>query len=273
MRMVESALNYFKRGWCVIPLHNPVSGGCSCRKQNCKNPGKHPRLPWSNFQSERPDEDRIHSWWQKWPKANIGIVTGAISGIVVLDVDGDVGRGSLKSHHLPLTPVVVTGKGCHYYFSHPGGTVPNGVKVLPGVDVRGDGGLVVAPPSLHASGRRYQWAPGLSPDETDLAPCPDWLLELLRPKKQGLARPVEDWRNLVRHGVKEGERNNTIASLAGHLLRHYVDPYVTLELLLAWNEARCFPPLPEKEIIATVNSVAKLEAKRRLKTGGGSSGR
>jgi hypothetical protein len=90
-------------------------------------------------------------------------------------------------------------------------------------------------------------------------------LELIGPAagQDGAARLVEDWRRLVTEGVAEGARNTSIASLAGHLLRRYVDPYVVLELLLAWNRVKCRPPLPDEEVAATVNSVARLEAKRR----------
>ncbi|MER3407680.1 MAG: DNA primase, partial [Nitrososphaera sp.] len=101
--------------------------------------------------------------------------TGAVSGLVVLDVDGndDVGRP------FPDTPTARTRSGHHWYFAHPGGQVPNAVRLLPGLDVRGDGGYVVAPPSEHPSGQRYTWVEGRSPWNLPPAPLPDWLRELL----------------------------------------------------------------------------------------------
>jgi hypothetical protein len=74
---------------------------------------------------------------------------------------------------------------------------------------------------------------------------------------------VEDWRRLVHNKVYKGERNNTIASLAGHLFRKYVDPYIVLDLLLAWNRCHCVPPLSDDEVAQTVDSVAGLELRRR----------
>jgi hypothetical protein len=159
----------------------------------------------------------------------------------------------------------MTGKGAHYYFQHPGFEARNFVKKLPGLDFRGDGGYVLAPPSIHPSGRRYRWADCLSLKDVPLAPCPDWLLELIGPEmtQDGAPRPVEDWRRLVTEGVTEGARNNTIAALAGHLLRRNVDPYVVLELLLVWNRQKCRPPLDDTEVSITVNSIARAEARRR----------
>lgn len=78
-----------------------------------------------------------------------------------------------------------------------------------------------------------------------------------------MSRTVDDWRRLVAEGVEEGVRNNTIAALAGHLLKRDIDPFMCLDLLLAWNRAKCCPPLPDEEVVATVNSIARLEARRR----------
>ena len=123
----------------------------------------------------------VGRWWQTWPNANIGIATGRRSGLVVLDVDfradGDASLAALVGQHEPLleTACVHTGGGgLHYYFSHPGGTVRNSASVLgAGLDIRGDGGYVVAPPSLHVSGQAYSWALACHS-----APLPKWLHEL-----------------------------------------------------------------------------------------------
>ncbi|MBC7293053.1 MAG: bifunctional DNA primase/polymerase, partial [Thermoleophilia bacterium] len=159
------------------------------------------------------------------------------------------------------------GGGVHYFYQHPGGQVANAVKFLPGLDIRADGGYVVAPPSLHASGRRYEWASGLSPNEVELAPCPSWLIEVIRSEPGHQATkpgtPAVEWRRLVREGVTEGYRNTAIARLVGHLLRRRIDPFVALDLALAWNMACCKPPLPASEVIKVADSIAGRELRRR----------
>ena len=122
------------------------------------------------------------------------------------------------------------GGGRHLYFEHPGYPVRNRTGIGQGIDLRGDGGYVVAPPSLHPSGEHYAWRSGCSPEERTLAPLPRWLLTATGIPRSG--RSLGDWRKLVQDGVPEGQRNSTIASLTGHLLWHGVDAAVVLELLL-----------------------------------------
>ena len=150
------------------------------------------------------------------------------------------------------------GGGRHIYFSHPGGMVRNKVGLAAGIDLRGDGGCVVAPPSVHASGKVYTWLEGHDPEQAKLAPMPGWLLAEITGVPQRRGHTLDYWRNLVREGVPEGERNNTIASLAGHLLWHGVDPDVVQELLLCWNRVRCHPPLSDEEVARTVDSITRL---------------
>jgi len=121
----------------------------------------------------------------------------------------------------------------------------------------------VLPPSLHPSGHRYAWAPGRDPwTFGPAAPAPEWLLRLSA-RPAGERTPPEEWRRITAVGVTEGGRNVALARLAGHLLRRRVDPYVTLQLVLAFNEARCRPPLPEAEAVRVVDSIARAEARRR----------
>lgn len=154
--LIVPALVYADMGWPVHPLYGITADGqCACRKPDCKSVGKHPRLQdWPN--KATCDKDAIIKWFIDWPESNLGIVTGAISRIVVLDVDGQDGEDSIKSLNLPCTVQVKTRRGRHLYFIHPGGTVKNFVGRRPGLDLRGDGGYVVAPPSKHAEGE-YEW--------------------------------------------------------------------------------------------------------------------
>lgn len=248
--MLEAALAYAKAGWSVVPMVPR---------------GKQPMIPWAEFQERRADPDEIRSWFQRWPDANIAVVTGAVSGIVVLDIDprhgGEASLALLEDEIGPIPSTVEAltgGGGRHLYFGYPGRTVRNRTGLRPGLDLRGDGGIVVVPPSLHPSGRHYAWADGHSPQAAEPAPLPATLSAELTARGSRQGHPVSYWRDLVAEGVDEGQRNSTIASLAGHLLWHEVDPDVVSELLLCWNQVRCRPPLPAEEVLRTVRSIIKL---------------
>ena len=127
---------------------------------------------WTDYQRRQPNDTEIAEWIRRWPGCNVGIVTGAISGIIVLDVDGTQGETELaRLGDVPPTPTVRTGNGRHLYFRHPGGTVSNFAGKRPGLDLRGDGGCVVAPPSVHRNGATYRWE--ISLDDTPLAMTKD----------------------------------------------------------------------------------------------------
>ena len=244
---LDAALRYLEQGWPVLPVA-PAH--------------KRPLVPWQRLQHHRPSPREVRGWFWRWPRAGVGVVTGRVSGLVVLDVDPAHGGGAslarLEAAHGPLPATVACrtgGGGRHLYFAHPGGVVRNRAGLAQGLDLRGDGGYVVAPPSLHPSGGRYRWEPGRSPWELEPAPLPGWLRERAA---GGRGHPLAYWRALVHEGVEEGARNSTLASLAGHLLWHGVDPYVALELLLAWNRVRCRPPLDDREVARVVASIARL---------------
>ena len=245
-----AALAYLAHGWSVIPVEPR---------------GKRPVIAWLEYQQRRADEDEARQWFETRKNANVAIVTGKISGLVVLDIDiahhGDESLRALEREHgaIPQTVEAVTGSGGrHFYFSHPGGLVRNRAGLMRGIDLRGDGGCVVAPPSVHQSGKRYVWKRGHAPGEVALTPIPAWLLELIRGAKAQSAHSPAHWLSLVSEGVNEGERNSTIASLAGHLLHRDVDARVVLELMLIWNRARCRPPLSDHEVARVVESIARL---------------
>src|SRR5262249_2572393 len=135
-------------------------------------------------------------------------------------------------------------------------------KIAPGIDTRGDGGYVLAPPSVHPSGRVYAW----SVDSGNaFAIAPQWLLDRINGRDNGKieATPATAWAALVSDGVDEGQRNDACTRLCGYLLRRNVNPQVALGLLQLWNAQRLRPPLDEAELETIVNSVAGLELRRR----------
>ena len=220
------------------------------------------------------DAEQITAWWGKCPTANVGVATGSKSGVWVLDVDGEEGESSLRSleaKHAPLPPTieVITGNGGrHLYFRLPNfdgaPTIKNSVKQLgAGLDTRATGGYVVAPPSIHPSGRQYVWSVDTAPK---LADPPVWLVALVAMpanKANGAERPADHWSRIVHDGAAEGERNETAASLTGKLLRQGLDAHTTLDLVLGWNLLRNRPPLPDNEILKVVCSITERELARK----------
>lgn len=276
---------YLGWGFSILPLHRPMRSPtglrCSCSKPNCSSPGKHPfaKLVPHGLRDASSNPDTARRWFGD-QQANIGIATGAVSGIFVIDIDprhdGDESLATLEAKFGPLPTTwrfLTGGDGEHIMFRHPRFIVPNSANKLGlGTDVRGDGGYIVAPPSLHMSGRPYAISVDHHPDETPLAEAPSWLLERLtrRPTPRrtlGNQSPVQteqpDWRGVVAGSVPEGQRNQTIASVTGHLLRNRVDPFIALALIKAWNRTQCMPPLTDDEVERTVRSIASREFQRR----------
>lgn len=164
---VDWALQYAALGWRVLALHNiEPDWRCSCHKADCASPGKHPRNA-RGVLGASANPETIQVWFNAWPQANVGIATGPASGLWVLDLDVKPGKNGIESMKaweaqnkpIPTTAAVRTGSGgLHLYFKYPQTKViGNRTNILPGVDCRGEGGYVVAPPSNHASGGVYEW--------------------------------------------------------------------------------------------------------------------
>jgi len=182
--MLEAALAYAAFGWRVFPLHHPVGSGCSCGKAGCGNVGKHPRYHDHDLahghNSASADPEQIARWWRRWPQANIGL---AIDDMVIVDVDprngGHLTFDDLEAEHgkFPSTIESLTGGGGrHLFYQDPGDSLHCATDALgPGVDIKTCGGYVVLPPSLHASGQRYEWEASSHPSDTPLAALPEWV--------------------------------------------------------------------------------------------------
>ena len=282
---LTAALAYAALGLAVVPLHTVHGGRCSCGRANRADgtpdcsAGKHPRTARGLLEASR-DPAQIASWWMRWPDANVGVRTG--NGLLVLDVDprhgGDAAFADLLARNpegLPLAPICASGSriGYHVYLGVPPslGLGNSAGRLGAGIDTRGEGGYVLAPPSGHVSGGAYTWFPGFGVGEVAIAPAPVWLIVLLGGPKAGVAAKANggatalpnDWVALL-GAIPEGRRDETLARLAGALFRR-LRPALAYELLRAVNEARCRPPLSTDEVDKVANSIA---SKELAKTGG-----
>ncbi len=262
-RLGRAALIYAaEHGWRVFPLHSIVDGRCSCGAETCTGtkPGKHPRTTRGCLDATT-DLSQIRIWWSQWPDANVGIATGA--GLIVIDIDprhgGDDGFDDLKTRlgPLPETVEALTGSGGrHVYLSVPEGvTVRNSASQLaPGVDVRGEGGYVVAAPSTHVSGRGYGWELSSRPGEVDVAPAPQaWLDALTRkPKLRVLAGGAGG-------DIVEGSRNETLFKRGCSMRAAGFDEPAITAALLSENDSRCNPPLDPAEVKSIAASAARYQ--------------
>jgi hypothetical protein len=244
----------------------------------CGKPAKHPYgiLVPNGLLDASTESWQIKLWWQRAPHANLGM---ECTGLVVVDVDpddgGDDSLAALEREHgkLPLTWRSLTGGGGEHIFF----TCPDGVEVLnviakqtddpplgPGIDIRTKGGYVIAPPSLHISGRHYAWSVDHHPKDVPLAPSPDWLIERLaaRSTDSGKGHDPEQWADSKAGKISE-YRDYAVASVAGKLLRAVsLHPAFVATLVHDWNACHCDPPLPEDEVQTIFNRIANSEAKR-----------
>jgi hypothetical protein len=167
---LDAALSYAARGWRVLPVHCPPDDAKKARIRD-----------WGT--AATTDADTIRGWWKQWPDANIGVLTGAVSGVFVLDVDprsgGNETLANLEAEHGALPDTVESqtgGGGRHIFFRVPSGMGIGTTKLGPGLDLRGDRVYVVVPPSVHGSGVVYEWESSSHPDTTEIADAPKWLL-------------------------------------------------------------------------------------------------
>ncbi|MBP1887718.1 bifunctional DNA primase/polymerase [Sinorhizobium mexicanum] len=212
------------------------------------------KKPFNGYSSRKyiKKKKELKKFFRKYPDANYGIVTGSASGIIVLDVDGKEGRDSLKAlkkanEGFSSTVIVETGRGRHYYFKGDDWFRNSAGKLGAGLDVRGDGGYVVGPGSVHESGVRYKYRAGSSPDEVSVANS-SWLRErvasLVQLKADSVSTPTL---------VKEGGRNNALIAYLGGLVRKGIVGDELLALARIFNGS--FPsPLDDDEVVKTVKS-------------------
>lgn len=281
----ELAIDYIRRGWPVLPVHwcrfTGAGMQCSCWKDGCNRAGKHPMTP--NGLNDATFDEVLASKWFDVPyhAPNVGIRTGLAgegSGFIALDIDpkhdGHDTLAELVAEHgpLPPTPTTRTGSGgAHHLFEHPGkGTViKNHTSLFKGIDVRGDNGYIVVPPSRHKSGGEYIWEPGLTPCDVPLAPIPYWLLAAMEERGSGSRKGPSASRSYAPRTspadgsagkVAEGGRNAHLMSIGGTLRRRDCGEEVVLAALVAENKTACEPPLDDAEVQLIVRSVCRYSA-------------
>jgi len=257
--MKDAALYYISQGFPVIPLCWPtLDGKCGCgRGHQGRLVGKVP-LTKHGLKDATQTQLRVKHYWGKWPKANIGIVIPP--GYFVIDIDIEHGGfdslGKLRAKHtiLPTTWTIRTGSGgLHLWYKYKTAGVRNTTALAgyQGIDVRGQGGYVVAPPSLHRSGHRYE-----ASDDATIVDAPVWLIELAA-KKASASQPLTDGQLLP-----EGERDATLASLAGTMRRRGFTQ-AAIEAALREENKRCVDdqgrpkPLPDSDIVKIAKSVSR----------------
>lgn len=268
---LDAALAYAARGWAVFPCHSlvrVVADGadhyrCDCGKR-CSSPGKHPHTR-EGLKEATTDAATIRRWWARWPGANVAIATGAASGgLVVIDLDA---KHDGVEHWREIAerngghaecPVALTGGGGQHLLFHSAEPVQNSVSVIAqGVDVRADGGYVIAAPSLHYSGRAYTWELSSDPEDVAVPELPAWVLALAvrkrTPSKRGAGAPAT---------FPEGGRNDGIYKLACSMRAKGLEEEEVLAAMLAANTSRCVPPLDDVEVAKIVASACTHEPGR-----------
>lgn len=262
-------------GWRVIPCHSPVGEGCSCGSSQCKKPGKHPRLAsWQTKATTNAEE--ITRWWWVWPTANVGVVLGPSSGLIDIeydDAEGEATAEELLSH--VATPTFRSHRSTHHLFYFDDSlTPPKAVVRWRGLEMRFGtdkaGAQSIFPPSLHASGRRYEWLK--HPRQVGLADAPSWLADAIA-EAGALAPPPTsnghcdglsfvmrgESETLANHpGESQGNRHRKLLELVGRFIGTHGATAELPILALDWA-GRCSPPMDAGEVLGVVSRLAERE--------------
>ena len=264
--LLKSALKYAEMGFCVIPV---LSGQ------------KVPAIKWTEYQTRKSTAEEIKAWWSRWPTANIGIVTGDISNLNVVDLDRykEGYDNTIELEYFPetfSTPTVTTPRGgSHLWMRAEGLTLSGKADIFPGIDLRSNGNFIVAPPSVNGNGKRYQWVDGLGLDEIGLAHFP-----------VGFYKAIININNKVLYtrDVTIAENSQEIASQSSHTVTNVTDSHRFFELgrrdedlfhlahvLVKSNQCNpdfikktmqlvargCNPPYPQEDVNVKISSAMK----------------
>lgn len=239
MPTLKDAIAYLERGFSIIPI----------------GPDKTPLIRWAPFQQRKPTIEEVTQWFLDNPNANLAVITGAISGIVVVDIE----KGGSTDGLPPTVTVKTQGDGWHYYYKHPGKKVTNAVRFRELADIRGDGGYAVLPPSVGKKGK-YEWL--ISPDEADFAELPEEILKVSLDDE----KPPVDWQALSLEGAAQGNRNQSATQMIGKTLSGLPIPMwetIAWPGVTSWNSAHMKPPLSLSELRSIWDSITAREIKGR----------
>ena len=240
MTVNEQAAEYVDNGWSVLPVRPDE---------------KRPFMTnWLQYTKTRAPKAMVEAWFNNLTGAGVGVVTGKISNMVVLDVEKTCPYPIEELLKRYPTQMIARsgGGGWHLFYQYPvnQSRVSNRVRIFDGADLRADGGFIVLPPTMHQSGNRYEWV-----KRGPLGAFPVALLDLqAQPKVQG-----EGWITEVLRGVSEGGRNDACARLAGYFFKKGMNADIVEALLMDWNE-RNEPPLPVTEVRTTIKSIERSHA-------------
>ena len=242
--MQKAAMEYVQRGYAIFPI---------------KYKGKTP-LTKNGVKNASNDPTQVQEWWDKWPDANIGLATGQINNIVVIDLDVDEDSGvngfdSIRdwqrdNGELPKTWTSKTGRNGQHIIYRTAEKFKNRVGILPCVDVRADGGYIVAPPSTHPNGNKYEWL--CSPDDCEISPINEIIRKFL---DTGNNQLVQSTALEIPDKVGKGKRNDTMFKIACSLQSKGLTDDAIFSACSAENSARFSPPLDEKELRTIIASV------------------
>lgn len=258
--LLDQAIKYLEIGFSVIPI---------------RHGDKKPLIKWEEYQKRKATIAELISWWTTYPNANIGIVTGEISNLFVVDVDTEEGNENLNALGFEsiITPTVKTPRGGqHLYFRYPqGSNITIGAGKIKGTDFRGNGGFVVAPPSLNGNGKHYEWVIGL---ETDIASSlPDVYLKSISNKdkyiiKGGIIRGGDDkgidqslQSEQSLQFLQEGQRDQSLFHVANCLAKGGLEKNLAYKVIEIIGN-NCNPPFPRNESYTKVDSAFE-RVKRR----------
>ena len=236
--VLDQVKEYANHGWSILPV---------------KPDEKRPYMQnWLQYTKERAGEQVLSGWFTHLSGAGVGVVTGKVSGILVLDVENHCPQPIEEIlRKYPTNMVSRTGSGgYHLFYQYPSnkGRVSNRVRLFDGVDLRADGGFIVLPPTKHPSGGKYEWINKGMPSV-----FPSSILEV---EGQSTNPAGEAWISELLRGVTEGGRNDAAARLAGYFFKKGISSDIVESLLMEWNE-RNDPPLPTGEIRTTIKSIQR----------------
>lgn len=245
--MYDAAIEYAKKGFAVFPL-----------KYRDKVP-----LTRNGCKDATTDAAQIKAWWQQHPNANIGLATGSVSqNVFVIDLDIDEDRGIDGYHSLedwqrehgdfPETWTAITGRGGYHLYYRGNGKIKNRAGIIDGVDIRGNGGYVVAPPSIHKNGNRYEWE--YSPDEFELAKADNNVMYFLNHDDHRQSASFT-----MPNIVSAGQRNQMLFRFACMMQAKGASDQSVFAATMAENESSCSPPLTEQEVRIIVSSATKYD--------------